>query len=139
MVTLLAYGRVIVPGGCSTGGAAAGAELSDPEISDGGTGRFSPGPRSLSGRYRVLDAVTALPCGGVLVAGGAPVPESYDPADHVVIPLRGELGGPQMFAAAPTRRRTREVVVLGGYDPRIQSSTSAWMLGSSRCFAPPAA
>jgi hypothetical protein len=81
-------------------------------------------------RHKIRDAVVTFPSGAVLVAGGAARPELYDPTNRIFVPVEGELSGPQMFASA-TRLPTGEVLVLGGYDDRIQSSASAWLVGTA--------
>lgn len=125
---LLPDGRVLI-----IGGSAAGYEgrYTSTEIYDPTTGRFTPGPNIREGRYKIRDAVATLASGGVLVGGGGTTPELYEPTDRAFVPLRGELDGPTMFATA-TRLRTGEVLLLGGYDPRIQSSASAWIVAGAR-------
>jgi len=125
---LLPDGRVLIIGGSVAGYE---ARFSSTELYDPRTDRFVPGPSMRSGRYKLRDAVTTLASGGVLVAGGATTPELYDPADRTFVPLRGELDGPEMFATA-TRLRSGEVLVLGGYDQRIQSSAAAWIIAGGR-------
>ena len=125
---LLSDGRVLIIGG--TAGGESG-QFSSTEIYDPRTGRFSPGPSMQSGRYKIRDAVTALGSGAVLVAGGATTPELYDPVDRIFVPASGDLSGPQMFATA-TLLRTSDVLVLGGYDQRIRSSASAWIVSGTR-------
>lgn len=126
---LLADGRVLIIGGSDARdyrGRYASTEIFDPE-----TGEFSPGPDMRWGRHKIRDAVAVLPSGAVLVAGGAAQPELFDPAARIFVATEGELSGPQMFATA-TLLPTREVLILGGYDDRIQSSASAWLVGTTR-------
>lgn len=126
---LLPDGRVLIIGGSDRRGY--DARFSSTEIYDPETGRFSPGPNLRSGRHKIRDAVAVLPSGAILIAGGALRPEIYDPADRVFVPVRGELSGPQMFATANVLE-TGEVLVLGGYDERIQSSAAAWLVAPAR-------
>lgn len=98
------------------------------EFYDPATGEFSPGPEMRWPRYKVRGAVAVLPSGSILVTGGAARPELWDSADGVFVPVEGELSGRQMFATA-TLLSTGEVLVLGGYDDRIQSSASGWLVG----------
>ncbi|MFQ5668816.1 MAG: Kelch repeat-containing protein [Candidatus Binatia bacterium] len=126
---LLADGRVLIVGGSDARdyrGRYTTTEFYDPE-----TGEFSPGPNMGWGRHKIRDAVAVLPSGAVLVAGGAAQPELFHPADRIFVPVKGELDGPQMFATA-TRLPTGQVLVLGGYDDRIKSSASAWLIGTTR-------
>lgn len=122
---LLPDGRVLVVGGSDAQdfrGRYASTEIYDPE-----TETFDEGPELRWRRHKIRDAVVALPSGAVLVAGGAERPELYDPADRVFVPADGGLSGPQMFATA-TRLPTGRVLILGGYDDRIRSSASAWLV-----------
>ncbi len=121
----LADGRVLVVGGSDRRGFA--ERFASTEIYDPATGRFSPGPPMLAPRHKLRDAVVALPSGAVLVAGGAPTPEVYDPRDNVFVSAAGEIGGLQMFATA-TLLGDGNVLVLGGYDERTQPSAAAWLL-----------
>jgi hypothetical protein len=122
---LLADGRVLIIGGSDQRGY--DARFSSTEVYDPQTGRFSAGPSMRSGRHKIRDAVAVVASGAILVAGGASRPEIYDPTDGVFVPVQGELTGPQMFATA-TVLRTGELLILGGYDQRIQSSASAWII-----------
>ncbi len=125
----LADGRVLIIGGSDARdyrGRYMSTEIYDPE-----TGEFAPGPDMRWRRHKIRDAVAVLPSGAVLVAGGAARAELLDPADGVFVPVDGELSGPQMFATA-TLLPTGDVLVLGGYDDRIRSSDSAWLVGRTR-------
>lgn len=126
---LLPDGRVLIIGGSDERdrrGRYASTEMYDPA-----TGEFSLGPNMRWARFKIRDAVVALPGGGVVVAGGAVRAELFDPADEVFVPLDGAFSGPQMFATA-TLLGTGEVLVLGGYDDRIRPSASAWLVRSAR-------
>jgi hypothetical protein len=126
---LLADGRVLIIGGSDARdyrGRYASTEIYDPEM-----GVFSSGPDMRWGRHKIRDAVAVLPSGAVLVAGGAAQPELFDPAVRIFVATQGELSGPQMFATA-TLLPTGEVLILGGYDDTIQSSASAWLVGTTR-------
>jgi len=122
---LLADGRVLIVGGSDdrdSRGRYASTEVYDPA-----TGEFSPGPEMGWPRYKMRDAVVALPSGAVLVVGGAARAELLDPADEVFVPVSGEFGEGRMFATA-TDLGTGEVLVLGGYDDRIRPASSAWLI-----------
>jgi hypothetical protein len=123
---LLPDGRVLVVGG--SGGRGARDRLASTEIYDPATARFAPGPDLRAPRYKIRDAVVALPSGAVLVAGGASRPELFDPAAGRFAPVEGNLGGAQMFATA-TLLESGDVLVAGGYDDRIQPSRGAWSTG----------
>lgn len=125
---LLSDGRVLIIGGTA---GVEGARFNSTELYDPRTGRFSPGPSMRASRYKIRDAVAVLRSGAVLVAGGATTPEVYDPLARVFVATLGDLGNPQLFATA-TLLRTSEALVLGGYDQRIHSSASAWIVSESR-------
>lgn len=126
---LLPDGRVLVIGGSDDDGYR--GRFSSTEIYDPEAGQFSLGPALRHGRHKIRDAVAALPSGAILVAGGAPRPELYDPADRVFLPVRGELSGPQMFATASVLP-SGDVLVLGGYDERTRVSAAGWTIGAAR-------
>lgn len=125
----LADGTVLIIGGSDA--ADYRGRYSSTERYDPATGTFSSGPDMRWMRHKIRDAVIALPSGVVMVAGGAPRPELYDAAGRRFISGTGELSGTQMFATA-TLLRTGEVLVLGGYDERIQPSASAWHVQIAR-------
>lgn len=118
-------GKILIIGGSDVRdyrGRIRGTELYAPA-----TGEFSPGPEMRWARHKIRDAVVALPSGAVVVAGGAARPELWDPTDGIFVPAEGELSGPQMFATA-TLLISGEVLVLGGYDERIDPSAAAWLV-----------
>jgi hypothetical protein len=126
---LLPDGRVLILGG--SGARSYPGRYASTEIFDPTTGAFSPGPNMQWGRHKIRDAVTVLPSGAVLVAGGAVRPELFDPTDQVFVSVEGQLSGPQMFATA-TLLPTGEVLILGGYDERTQPSDAAWLVRIDR-------
>jgi hypothetical protein len=107
------------------------ARFKNTEFYNPTTARFTPGPEMNWGRHKLRDAVTVLPSGAVLVAGGATRPEFFDPVVETFVPADGELSGPQMFATA-TLVPSGEVLVLGGYDERTQPSALAWLVQAGR-------
>lgn len=125
---VLLDGRVLVIGGSNHRGYA--DRFSSTEIYDPDSGKFSPGPELQHGRHKIRDAVAALPCGAIVVAGGATRPELYDPANKRFVTAQGELGGPQMFATASVLK-SGGVLVLGGYDHRTRVTTAAWTISSA--------
>lgn len=126
---LLADGRVLLVGGSREGGYAdrrAATELYDPR-----RGVFVPGPSMAHRRFKIRDAVVALPNGDVLIAGGAPSAELWDRDSQAFRRVPGDFGAPRMFATA-TLLSTGDVLVLGGYDERIRPTDSAWLFDASR-------
>ena len=126
---LLADGRVLIIGGSDRRGYR--ARFRSTEIYNPQTGTFSPGPDMHWGRHKLRDAVAVLPSGAVLVAGGAAIPELFDPTRHIFVPAEGQLSGPQMFATA-TLLPSGEVLVVGGYDDQTQPSASAWLVQAGK-------
>jgi hypothetical protein len=78
-------------------------------------------------RFKIPAAVTVLPSGAVLVAGGANHVELYDPGSKAFVTLRGELNDTREFATA-SLLPDGEVLILGGYNDQIQTSASAWLV-----------
>jgi hypothetical protein len=65
------------------------------------------------------------------VAGGAVRLELWDPSKRDFVVVEGQLEGLQEFATASTMP-TGEVLLLGGYDEHIRSSSSAWLVRPAR-------
>jgi len=62
----------------------------------------------------------------VVVAGGAPTPEIYDAREGVFRSVQGTLGPTRLFLTATGV--DGGVLVVGGYDLRIQPTASAWLV-----------
>ena len=123
---LLPDGRVLVLGGSDERdqrGRYRSTEIYDPK-----TGKFTDGPDMRWPRFKLTDAVAALPSGAVLVAGGATQLELYDPGSKSFVTVQGKLSASREFATA-SPLPNGEVLVLGGYDEQIQTSASAWLVG----------
>ncbi|HYE29705.1 MAG TPA: hypothetical protein VEA61_15920 [Allosphingosinicella sp.] len=97
--------------------------------------RFEPGIRGfvaagrlLAPRYKIGGAVVRLPDGKVLIAGGAPRAERYDPQTGVSEFAGPDFGASLNFASA-TLLADGSVLVAGGYDEDgIRMSRKAWRL-----------
>jgi hypothetical protein len=77
-------------------------------------------------RFKLGDAVVALPDGGALVTGGAPTTDRYDPQAHR---FRAGTGtGRVLSFATATLLNDGQVLVVGGYDDRIAVAQEAWLL-----------
>jgi hypothetical protein len=124
---VLKDGRVLIVGGSD----GKRERISSTEVFDPATGRFSPAPSLRWPRYKIPDAVAVLPSGAVLVAGGAVRLELWHPPKGNFVAVEGQLDGLQEFATASILR-TGEVLVLGGYDEQIRSSSSAWLVRPAR-------
>ena len=120
----LADGRALVIGG------APDVEASRPfvstEVYDPATSTFSAGPSMAHGRYKLIDSVVRLGSGDVVVAGGAPTPEIYDAREGVFRSVQGTLGATRLFLTATGL--DRGVLLVGGYDLRIQPTAAAWVI-----------
>ena len=67
-----------------------------------------------------------LGSGDVVVAGGAPTPEIYDAREGVFRSVQGTLGATRLFLTATGL--DRGVLLVGGYDLRIQPTAAAWVI-----------
>lgn len=121
--TVLRDGRVLLVGGSD----GERDRTSSTEIFGPTTERFSPAPTLKRPRYKIPDAVVLLPSGAVVVAGGAELVEVWHPSKHKFVTVKGQLDGLRDFATA-TVLPTGEVLVLGGYDEHIRSSSTAWLV-----------
>jgi len=122
---LLPDGRVLIVGGSDARdfrGRYASTEFYEPD-----TGKFSPGPQMHWARFKIRHSLVLLQSGAILVAGGAIRNELLQPDSLLFVETGEQLSGAQMFSSAlllPSRR----VLVIGGYDERIQPSESAWLM-----------
>lgn len=122
---LLPDGRVLVIGGADERdqrGRYRSTEIYDPK-----TSRFTDGPSMQWPRFKIPNAVTVLPSGAVLVAGGANRLELYDPGSNSFVTVHGELNASREFPTA-TLLPNGDVLILGGYNEHIQTSASAWLV-----------
>ena len=97
------------------------------EIYDPSTGKFSPGPDMNRPRFKIPDAVVIVAGGEVIVAGGEAPLERYDPLKNAFIPIDGEYKDSRELSSA-TALTNGEVLVLGGYDRKINTSAMAWII-----------
>jgi len=124
---LLPDGRVLIVGGSDSSdfrGRYASTEFYDPE-----TGTFSPGPQLNSARFKIRQSLVLLESGAVLVAGGAVQNELLQPDLLSWVETGEPLSGPQMFAST-VLLPSGKVLVIGGYDDRLEPSGSAWLLSN---------
>jgi hypothetical protein len=120
---LLRDGRVLVTGGADERdheGVYASTELFDP-----GSGTFTVGPDLKLPRYKHQGSSLLLADGRVLIAGGAPRAETYDPGSNAFTVVAGEarLAG-QFSAVAPLQ--TGWALITGGYGNGGGPRASAW-------------
>jgi len=121
---LLPDGRVLVHAGSDERddrGMYDSTELFDPR-----TGTFAAGPRMRLARHKHAGTSLALPGGRVLVAGGAPQAEVYDPQvrSFAVVPDTARMAG-QFSAVAPLK--DGGVLITGGYGNGGGPRASAWL------------
>lgn len=122
----LTTGEVLIVAGSDErdyGGKKASLELFDPK-----TGAFRAAGRLQAERFKLTDAIAPLPDGRVLIAGGAPRPEIYDPRTGRSTLVDVDLGGSWNFMTADLLPDGR-VLLAGGYrEGRIELSNRAWLL-----------
>jgi len=117
-------GTVMVIGGASD--VEGGRLFASTEIYDPRRGTFHAGPSMRWARYKLAGSVVPLQDGSILVAGGAPVAERYDPAEGRFEAVPGDLGGDRLFLAA-TAVGSAGVLLTGGYDGSIVPTDQAWI------------
>lgn len=121
-------GRVLVVGGSDERdgfGQQGSAELYDPA-----RGEFLRTGDLAARRFKLGDTVVLLPSGELLVAGGAAEVEAYVPGRSSFRTV-GRVDASRAFATA-TRLRNGNVLIVGGYDPRIAPTPRAWMYRAGR-------
>ena len=120
---LLQDGRVLVTGGSDERddkGAYNSTELFDPK-----TGAFTTGPVMQRARYKHNGTAVTMPNGVVLIAGGAPEAETFDPAT-----LRFSLVSAQSLMAGQFSAAARignGALITGGYGNGTGPRASAWV------------
>lgn len=98
------------------------------EIYDPKRATFRAAGRLRVERFKLADAVVPLPDGRVLIAGGAPRPELYDPRTGRTELVDLDLGGSWNFMTAD-RLADGRVLLAGGYrEGSIELSDRVWLL-----------
>ncbi|HEV8363922.1 MAG TPA: kelch repeat-containing protein [Gemmatimonadaceae bacterium] len=123
----LSDGRVLVIGGSDARdgfGRYDTAEIWDPH-----TGTFAPSGRMHNRRYKIPDSVVRLRNGAVLVAGGAPQAELFDPVAQMFELVPGDLGASYAFSSA-TVLPNGDVLIAGGYDDQIRLTDQVFIFRS---------
>jgi len=123
---LLPDGKVIVVGGQT--GSSFGERLVSTEIFDPATGKFQHGPQMKLARYKLLNSVTRLKDGRILVGGGANQPEVYDPSANAFTLVTGPQLDGFLFSTATTLGNGK-VLLVNGYGSHAMSGAvrQAWM------------
>ncbi len=120
---LLPNGYVLVTGGSDerdSEGVYNSTELFDPI-----RGTFASGPQMMLGRYKHAGSSVLLPTGLVLIAGGAPQAETYDPRRREFAIVAGTSRMAGQFSAS-ARLKTGEVLITGGYGNGGGPRSSTW-------------
>ena len=121
---LLPDGHVLVTGGSDqrdSDGVYDSSELFNPT-----TGTFTAGPPMKLGRYKHAGSSLVLPTGLVLIAGGAPQAETYDPRNHTFSIVAGEARMAGLFSAVALLR-SGGALITGGYGNGGGPRPSAWL------------
>lgn len=101
--------------------------LTSVERYDPASGRFVPAGAVGEGRYKFGDAVVPLADGRILMAGGGRTVELFDVDTGTATPVVAGPGSRASFATA-TALPDGHVLVVGGYDDRIDLRRSAMVL-----------
>lgn len=121
---LLPDGRVLITGGTDErdyGGRYTSAEIFDPRAATSSEIGAMERPR-----YKHEGTSVALPDGRILIAGGAPEAEVYDPGTGDFLLVRGEARMVGQFSAAAPLPDGR-VLVTGGYGEGRGAQAGAWL------------
>ena len=121
---LLPDGQVLITGGSDERddrGVYDSSELFDPK-----TGTFTSGPLMRLGRYKHAGNCLVLRSGLVLIAGGAPQAETYDPRNHAFALVPGEPRMAGQFSAAALLK-SGGALITGGYGNGGGARSSAWL------------
>jgi hypothetical protein len=97
------------------------SELFDPK-----TATFSAGPAMKLGRYKHAGSSLMLSNGLVLIAGGAPQAETYDPRERAFVLVGGDARMAGQFSAV-ARLRDGGALITGGYGNGGGPRSSAWL------------
>lgn len=96
------------------------------ELFHPGSGTFTPGPAMRLGRYKHAGTSRVLPGGVVLIAGGAPQAETYDPRTQAFALVPGEPRMAGQFSAVALLKNGG-ALITGGYGNGSGPRSSAWL------------
>lgn len=117
-------GRVLIAGGSDDRDGA--GMFSSAEVYDPATRTFSSVPPMAQKRYKLSEAAPLLPTGQVLIAGGAPTAELFDPHKNAFLPIDSGTSSPQWFMET-TLLPSGDVLLTGGYSNSMVSTDHAWL------------
>jgi hypothetical protein len=120
---VLADGRILITGGSDERDDR--GQYRDTEIYDAASARFVASGQMRETRYKHAGAMTLLPDGSVLIAGGAAHAELFDPrlSSFTLIPTSPTLAG-SFSTVTPLGDGT--VLVTGGYGSGTAARSNAW-------------
>lgn len=121
---LLSNGQVLITGGSDERddrGVYNSSELFDPK-----TETFAAGPTMRLGRYKHAGSSVVLPSGLVLIGGGAPQAETYDPRTRRFSLVAGEARMAGQFSAV-AHLNNGGALITGGYGNGGGPRSSAWL------------
>jgi Kelch motif len=124
---LLASGRVLIVGGSDNRDWR--GEYSTAELYDPATNSFHATGSMSTQRFKLPEAITLLPSGRVLVAGGGPFAELYDEASGAFTKVAGTLGAAHFFAST-TLLESGQALITGGYaetNGGLPATPAAWL------------
>lgn len=121
---LLADGDVLITGG--TDERDSHGVYSSSERFDSKTTTFASGPAMKLGRYKHAGTSVTLPSGLVLIGGGAPQAETYDPVRRAFALVPGESRMAGQFSAAAVLK-SGGALITGGYGNGTGPRSSAWL------------
>lgn len=121
----LSDGRVLVVAGTDTD--AARPRHASTEVYEPQRNAFFAGPALPAPRYKIPNALVALPAGGALLAGGGDDALIIDLRAGRVYEVEGAITGAQSFSSA-TPLPDGRVLVAGGYDAELTVTSGAWLI-----------
>jgi hypothetical protein len=77
-------------------------------------------------RFKIMDAVAALPDGRVVITGGSTLVEAFDPAAEMSVAASGRLDE-ALFYQTAALLPDGTVLIAGGYGYDIQATDRAWL------------
>ena len=121
---VLSDGQVLITGGADERDDQ--GQYRDAELYNAAAGRFRVVGEMQRSRYKHAGAMTVLPDGMVLIAGGAADAETFDPRSgaFTVVPTSPKLAG--SFSTV-TSLRDGSVLITGGYGNGTGARASAWL------------
>lgn len=121
---LLPDGRVLIAGGSDDRdwqGKMNSAEIYDPQ-----TGKFTATSPLNDSRFKLPEEAAQLASGQILLAGGSPKIEVFDPASGKFLIAAGQMTDARHFMTE-TKLKDGSVLLAGGYPNNDKSTTETWI------------